>query len=756
FANYVRTPDKNIYLKNIQCFGVGSLGFQDKGIPSKKDLELLKTYGISQELCLFASRPANYLFFTPEGVPYQKVHIMDGDKELVEWDGRITTVSPEFEKQIEEATETVARNNPWVSSWALWGELDNQCPNLSFDDIAKLLRATYRGAKKGNPNARVYLDQGAMNMSPSGGIKYLREMIRAVGKTPKFDDLAIHPYRTTPERPDLDEDTVVLLEMLQENGYGDTDVYWNEGIYYAAYNIPAWGLYSNYGGASAEHWVLPPPSYDMGWGEKIAAAYTMRSYLVALKYQTRIKTATCWSLNDTRFNYMDAYNTPFALIRTINTLGNLLGNAEFKEDIRFARNSRAYVFKTPEKQPVVAVWSYIPEVDRGNVQEPVFEINLANCNVDFFDMMGAKREIQRSKDRSYCVPLSPFPVFIRGAGGSTQAICKALKNVTVKGEAMGAPFKVWALLSDTNTITLNFQNMYSRVWNGTANIDGETSVLSIPPLATEKRQIRLKQEVAADHITEIKLPVSLKENNGQVFGEDIALPAFRAGKAKTPIRVDGDLSDWQGIPAINATNRLASNKSNENVGYPGDHEAWFKVAWDENNLYLCSKVIDDKFSVNEKLDINAQWQNDCMQVYFDTFCDARANYSVSGVTGLDKDDYSFDFFPCLNGEKLVAYRRTMPEAQLCGGTLALREKVIEPGIKTAFKRTADGYIYEIAFPKSYIEPLNLAPGTNIGLGLMWSDRDEGELKSHLSIIPGKGCYNNVHLLPIMILADTEK
>ncbi|MCX6984682.1 MAG: carbohydrate binding domain-containing protein, partial [Lentisphaerae bacterium] len=92
FANYVRTPDKNIYLKNLQCFGVGALGFYEKGIPSKEDLELLKTYRISQELVTFASRPDGYMCFTPEGVPYEKVHILDGERELAAWDGRITTV----------------------------------------------------------------------------------------------------------------------------------------------------------------------------------------------------------------------------------------------------------------------------------------------------------------------------------------------------------------------------------------------------------------------------------------------------------------------------------------------------------------------------------------------------------------------------------------------------------------------------------------------------------------------------------------
>ena len=55
---------------------------------------------------------------------------------------------------------------------------------------------------------------------------------------------------------------------------------------------------------------------------------------------------------------MDAMLTPYAAQLVPNTLSNLLGNADFREDIRFAPFLRAYVFEDAQKRPVAAVWCH--------------------------------------------------------------------------------------------------------------------------------------------------------------------------------------------------------------------------------------------------------------------------------------------------------------------------------------------------------------------------------------------------------------
>ena len=54
-------------------------------------------------------------------------------------------------------------------------------------------------------------------MLPSGGIAETDHLLAETNKLGvKFDMIGIHPYRDTPESPDLDADTVLLFKMLKK------------------------------------------------------------------------------------------------------------------------------------------------------------------------------------------------------------------------------------------------------------------------------------------------------------------------------------------------------------------------------------------------------------------------------------------------------------------------------------------------------------------------------------------------------------
>ncbi|MEK6795743.1 MAG: sugar-binding protein [Spirochaetota bacterium] len=742
-----KAPDRTNFLNFVKYFGIGAIDGGNakttREFPKEDYFDHITNYGLHFEQGLMMET----VYIKPF-----KLILSDGSTNEIVLLETATNCSPELERQIETITERLVRSMHWIDAWALIGELDCRFANMPIADAANMLHAFWRGVKKGNPNARVYLDQGIASLTPDRTIPYLKRLIQAVGKTPQFDAIAAHTYRTGPENPDLDDDTAILLKMLDENGYGDTDVFFNEGIWYAGYNIPAWNLNPYAGGTTAVHWKnMPAVSYDMGWGEKISSAFIMRSHLAAMKYKKRIKAVTSGSLHHLSMT-LDHYYSPNAQFRVINTLGNMLGDADFREDIRFARDSRAYVFETANSEPVAAVWSYIPDVDRGRAPEPEFDADFGDIPVKFYDMMGARREIKKNETGSVTIPLSPFPVFIKGEPGSLGKISAALKKAVAKGVEM-SPFTVSSALTADNNLQITFKNMFSKDWKGVVNIGGKSCELSVSLLGAERIQAPLKQQPLFDRIIDLHVPVSLQENNGQAFQENISLTALKVKKARTSLVIDGDLDDWQNIPEVQITkaNRADAVKPNEKARYPGDFQAFFKVAWDENNFYLCSKVVDDKFSVDEKHPIDSRYKNDCLQVYFDTRCDARANFSKTKSPRMDVNDYSYDFSPDLEGNKLTAYLRNVPDFQLSG---IAGGNMVEPEIKTAFKRTADGYIYEIAFPQNRIKPMSLTAGVNIGLGLMWSDSDEG-LKAQYSIVPGVQCYINANLWPVMVLTEKK-
>jgi hypothetical protein len=97
-------------------------------------------------------------------------------------------------------------------------------------------------------------------------------------------------------------------------------------------------------------------------------------------------------------------------------------------------------------------------------------------------------------------------------------------------------------------------------------------------------------------------------------------------------------------------------------------------------------------------------------------------------------------------------------------TQAPNDNTLAPDIPVAFKRTSDGYVYEVFFPAKYLLPIQLKKGYVVGVGLFVNDRDvrdnaagmarNGLTESALTLTPaGTGCYNNPQGWPAMLLWD---
>lgn len=670
----------------------------------------------------------------------------------------ITEVTPAIAKKFEDLCYEKAKFYSDINTWYFAGECATgrmSALQSNMDNFGKLLIATYKGVKRYNPNATVSLTGGPCNMMPQGGTKLIAKYIDAVKGKVKFDAVAIHPYRATPEDPDLDSDTAYLLKVLDKKGYGDVPVYWDEGMHFPQYNIPAWGL-NPYCGNSNDHYYSGAPTYHMGWGEKIAAAFYARGWLVALKYQNRIKIFNGWQHRET---FMDIDRTPFCVQQVTNTLGNILGNATFKRDIRFFPQSRCYVFEDELKRPVAAIWSYFPEVDRGKKAPPTAVIKFKDQIPEFIDLMNTSHNMSADKVGSIQIPLSSFPFFIRGKAGTMNKFCDALNNACIKSSKNNAIIKVAARPLKDGKLEISFSNPLTRPFNGKAdiNIAGEDieKKLTLSPLGNETFIFPLVQKNATGKISKINFPCVVTENNGTSIKQNISFDFFTVKQLQKNRRivVDGNLDDWQNIPAISVTNSVVNKKklvlNPEKIGYPGDFGVKFKITWDTDNLYIAAMVTDDLFKHDMFTKTAQRWNNDCMQLYIDTLCDARSKTTK----GFDTNDYDYDFFPDVKQGELTAYRRFAPEQQIAGGLFAPKANQVEPNIKTAFKKISGGYVYEIAIPKKYIAPMKLEVDSIVGLGLFFSDRDKGKnIKRSLTLTPeGTGCYMNPHLYPVMLL-----
>jgi len=681
--------------------------------------------------------------------------------------GKITEVTPELEKEVEQASfETVKMYYPTVTSWFFTGESTHHLKALDaagkMDDIARLQIAAYRGAKRFNTNITFLAEGGHCNMGARNGILWTDNLLQAEKKLApdiKFDAVAIHPYRARPEDPDLDYETAEFLKMLDRNGYGDVPVIWNESIYHTHYVIPPWGL-DTHRGCSSDHYYAGCPSYHMGWGERISAAYWTRHWLVALKYQDRIAEMN----GHYGWNYMDAYLTPLAVQKIPNTLGRLLGNAVFKQDIRFAPNVRCYVFEDESKRPVAALWSHIMDVDKGMKECPEAEIVFSGKIPEVFDLMEAEQRIVAGPDGSCVIPVSSFPIFLRGETGSVQAFCNDLNAARLKGKEY-LPVEMTVQPQGLAELGIQFRNLTTREFTGQAEIDIQgrktTADLQLKGLASKTVNLPLPEKLACSRIATISVPVVIKEKNRPDKTVDASFHGFAVKKLSHEIKVDGNEKDWEDIPAIPITNqfihtgpRLGDPKlgvEKDAVGYPGDFEAWFKTAWDDKNFYLLVKVVDDKHCPPEKK--TGIWAKDSLQVYIDTYGDNR----LRSDKGFDGNDYNYDFGPDPeNTAKLAAWRGFCPEWQLTlQGGLKLLPSEFEQNLVTVFKKVDEGYLYEIVFPKAYLAPMRFGAGTTIGFGLFLNDNDGGASpKRSLTLTPeGMSPYQNPNQWPVMMLVE---
>lgn len=752
------SPGVERYLKRCRNIGVG--GDAHAGRVSKALSELFKKYGIEIiNSGMSSSLEKNYK--KVRDAQGRKFFAIYSDRSFrkgaqlyikdfrLEGDGKLTN---EYLRRFEETVIKIAKEYPWIKRWALGGEMKAKYPEWLKDDMksyADLQVAFYKAVKKANPKLEVY-NGDPCNISPEGGIKTLRKLLKAINGRIKYDALAIHPYLSAGPSS-LEASTEVFFKMMKEFGYTDTPVFYPEGMHYGPYEIPQWGIISASWGAGS--WDLGTLSYDMGWYEKMTAAWFARSWLICMKYMDRIISATSGACARSGSFHLDTNFTPRAYQKIPNTLGRLLGNSSFVEDVSFATDTKCLIFEDEKQRPVAAVWGKIEKVDRGLEDSSWAMANFDYGDIEIFDLMETRRSFQKDAKGNVRFPVSTFPFFIRGKAGTKKQFCDALRNSKMIGGNL-MPLKMTAKMIDRNNINLILSNQISRDVKGSIKILGEKKSINIAPRKTLLLKVKLAESLVADKISDIKIPVSVSENgNPNSLNKDFSFKGFVCRKINTKIVIDGKDNDWKNIPKISLINRTINKINLEKKNYKGDFSAYFKVAWNKDYIYLMVNVKDDMFAHKAVKRTDQRWNNDSLQIFIDTKCDARDRKQ----RGYDRNDYDYAIFPNEDGKSSICFRYLSPDIQLTLGPSAPKDRTIAKYIPSSFKKTSDGYIYEVAFPAKYLLPINLENNYALGFSLFVNDRDKGKnTKQALTLTPtGTGSYRNPHLYPVMLLVNQK-
>jgi hypothetical protein len=608
-------------------------------------------------------------------------------------------------------TEAYEKAKAWseITHWKTVNEPgDKMSVNLAeMKEFVKTQVAAYRGIKRANSKA-IVMSPDPANMAPQSGTHWLDMFLEAGGKA-ACDVIAIHPYRARPEEPDMDSDLAMLIKMLDKHGYKG-DIWFTEGMGNFSMNLPAWGVdvhraLSQEEGKSGG-WRVGHLSYDLGFGERQAAAYAMRSWLVGLKYGDRVKHYVSWYyFNNSTLDYDF---TPGAEVFAPNTLTQFLGNSSFKQDIELGEGLRGYLFEDGTKRPVAVLWSYDMRIDKGDAKGPLLDISSLPAKAEIFDFTGKK--VVRAKE----LQLSPFPIFVRGVAGSTNAIAKTLSELPMSS-SIGRQLLPFVKVTGANSAEVRLQNLLARPAQGKLQIVQEGKVLydanvTVAGKATWANPLTLAMETG--RLTPQKIRVAFQPSNGaQAQVSDISLETLAIPRASTPITVDGDLSDWPAASKLLLQRRVITWGTKPAHGGDADLSGTLYSAWDADNLYLAFNIKDDQFAPSAQS--NVAWQGDGIQIYFDSFQNAGA----ATRPDFDSDDQNFDLWPSAGG--LEVRRVVTPDVQLA---------FLKPGLvenaKKSFKRTADGYIIELALPKRELAPIDFKAGGSFGFSFIINDKDD--------------------------------
>jgi hypothetical protein len=661
-------------------------------------------------------------------------------------------LTADYLKRFKQAVARNVRSYPWIRCWSFGGENGAAFPELAgltaspseFKKYVKLQQAFFEAVKETDPDCKV--SNGApCNMSPSSGIKLLDRLLCGLAGKIKYDYIGIHCYRATPENPDLDTDLQVLFKMLDKHGYGDTKVLLPEGLHYGPYQINDWGVNSSAWLPTGGCWYHGPLSFDVGWTEKVSAAFLARSWLVALKHQNRLR-AVNGGLRASLF--LDMQLTPGVIQKTINTLAHLLGDAEFIKEIKLAPYVRCYIFRDKGNRPVAAVWNYDPAVNAGRKNSYIASSPFESMPVEFFDQMECSKRCEADKNGVLNFPVSPFPFFLRGNAGSLSRFIAALENTIVNSGGMAQTLSIYGRAAGADKLSLFIQNFNKNKVDGNIRVDSKTYPLQMQGLSKFTETYPFPGLIASDRIENKVVPIKISAGQNNFTGKIISR-GFLCLKSRQKITIDGNLDDWSNIPAIQLTDRwLADKKSKiDDENFSG----YFKTAWDSTGLYLCVSIVDDKFVHTEYKQTGKRWKNDSLQLYFDALADAGKRESG----GYDENDYEYAVFPNSTGNASVVYRYLQPDNQLTLGTAIPESNAIAKDIPSAFKRTHKGYIYEVFFPAKYLLPALMKANTTIGFGMFVNDMDKqnGRIKSALTLAgKGNGCFSKPHLYPTMVLS----
>ena len=643
-----------------------------------------------------------------------------------------------------------------------WWEFSSEMPYSAWSEsaeskerakaYAQCLKVFVEAVHETNPQALAFT-QSPCNLSESGimEIKDVLSALSAIGG--KVDGVSAHPYRFAPENPDLDTALVEVMDHLRKLGYSEsTPLAFGEMMHWGPYELTALGLSSSTWSGPPRTWVNGALSYDLGVTERRSAAWRARSWLVGLKYASRVLCMVSGACNNWE---LDIAETPRLTQLVSATLSDLFGNAMFREDIRFAPTVRALVFEDDQGRPVAATWCHKEGVDFEREAAPEAVAAFGDDLEGVFEISGhftSAAKLRRTADGKVRFALAGCPRYWRFRPGALGRVVTAFRKARVVSGQGIAPVRLEARPVAPDRVELTASNFLSDDLSITfAAAGGASSRVTVP--ASGKATFVWPMP-ALDYARQTKIPLEVTASSDE--GGKYAFDLSCAGRLARHVDETKDETtiDWSAVPSYPLSNRID--------GPGAGFAAKAQVAWSGKGVFFRVDVTDAAFSHVAHKEPWWRWDNDCLQVCLDPFLSARSG----GAKGRDADDYEYHVCPNPEGTSARVLRYFGADQQLgVGVTKVKRDQDWCDTSRAHFEKRAHGYVYTVFLAAEDVMPLRLEKGQAFGFGIQANDavndatpftcrqnprgRVVGQLNdgSH----EGKSYYNDPAAMPAVLL-----
>jgi hypothetical protein len=612
------------------------------------------------------------------------------------------TVSDDLERRIEDAAYRHARRyDPRRDRvWAFGNEEEGSylVSHGLFEEHLRAQLATARGVLRAIPNAIMLPTCGTSGYSRLRGYDAMEGYLKAATHAGwRYGGIAVHPYGSidggTLSMHDLDEETARLLEQMRRFGYGpETPIFYTEMFNVPETYMPAWKAdtcYDDYGAGK--------PTYDFGNREFLQAASAARAIVIMAKYWPQLRSANLWVSKP----FMDMRLTPLLLCKAINTLGWQMSEVRHLADIKPSPKIRGYVFERPDGTGVAAVWCIDRDVERGFRRGPRIRVPFSQ-RVSFRDFMGCERDAEAAQDGFITIPLTSAPLFI--SGDDAAALARDLASLTHDDATL--PLQVVIQPESAGGLNCVVRNRTGTRQAGHLTVAGQEETYALEKGGEVRIQIKDgPRGNEPGRLNRWSSDVVLQQDSGKVTEMPLEMSYFYVP------RIQGD-PDWSAVAPLELDGRLGANR---------DHtaRAFLRMAWDDEALRLCVDVEGDGLRVPERALPGGERRglqslgDPRVELYLDT----AANGRISGIDGLDHDDYQYEFGLLSSNEALGAKVKRVRGVyhQLADGVNMPTDADVAEDVPCSFAHTGKGYRLTLTLPQRFVLPVTLKAGAAFGV-----------------------------------------